>query len=380
MIYFILSLFTAPLIYLLTAKRKKESIQRILVIQTAKIGDLVCSTPVFREIRRKYPNAHISAAVNPLALAIIRNNPHIDEIIPIDSGDYKGLADKIKLANLFRAKNFDAALILIPSTPNILATFWGLIPIRISIYPDRGGLTLKLCSIFCSNLEKHQPGNMVSQTYMKALGFLDITTSDNLPQVFASPDAEQAVENFWQKEKIDSAQLLIGISAGCGNKLKECGGDKFAGLADLILKKYKTQIIFIGSEAEKAVTADIQKLIKGDTINSCGQFSLEQLPAALKRLNLFIAVDTGTIYMAAALGVPVVNIAGPCDMRDQRPIGAECEIIQKDIGCVPCSHTFSVPDQCKEGRHRYCLTLIKAEQVLASVNKILNRTQQNGEF
>ena len=42
----------SPLIYLLITLRKKKTISRILIIQTAKIGDLICSTPVFREIKR----------------------------------------------------------------------------------------------------------------------------------------------------------------------------------------------------------------------------------------------------------------------------------------------------------------------------------------
>ena len=46
------NLFFSPLIYLLIAIRKKKAISRILIIQTAKIGDLICSTPVFREVKR----------------------------------------------------------------------------------------------------------------------------------------------------------------------------------------------------------------------------------------------------------------------------------------------------------------------------------------
>ena len=42
----------SPLIYLLIAIRKKKAISRILITQTAKIGDLICSTPVFREVKR----------------------------------------------------------------------------------------------------------------------------------------------------------------------------------------------------------------------------------------------------------------------------------------------------------------------------------------
>ncbi len=378
MLYFLLSLLVSPLVYALMAAHKGKGIQRILVIQTAKIGDLVCTTPVFREIRHKYPQGYIAAAVNPAAAGVIENNPYIDEIIPIVSEDYKGLAGKIKLAAAFRAGRFDAALILLPNLPNTLVSFWGLIPLRISICPENAGLTFKLCSIFNSHLEKHKPGELVSQTYLRALGFLEIEATDNLPEVFASPKAEQVVADFCQSQGIKNnlplfgarGKPLVGISVTCGNKLKEWGREKFAGLADLILERYPAQIIFIGAEADKQAAAEILALMKGKAINSCGRFSLGQLPALLKKLKFFIGVDTGIAYMAAASGTPVINIAGPCNMQDQRPQGAKCDIIQKELPCVPCSHTFSVPTQCKLG-NRECLESISINEVMAAVDKQL---------
>jgi hypothetical protein len=93
MLYFLLSLFASPVLYALIAFHKqkpslqadKEGHPRILVIQSAKIGDLVYATPVFREIRKKYPHAYIAVAANPEATGIIKNNPHINEIISVES-------------------------------------------------------------------------------------------------------------------------------------------------------------------------------------------------------------------------------------------------------------------------------------------------------
>ncbi len=371
MVYFLISLLASPLLYALMAVQKRGNIQRILVIQTAKIGDLVCTTPVFREIRRKYPQGYIAAAVNPAAAGVIENNPYIDEIIPIVSTNYKGLGGKIKLAGIFRARRFDAALILLPNLPNTLAAFWGLIPLRISICPDKAGLTFRLCSIFNSHLETHQAGGLVSQTYLRALRFLGVEATDSSPEVFAAPEAAQVVADFCQQEKVKDNLPLLGISVSCGNKLKEWGREKFAGLADLILERYAAQIIFIGAEADKKVAAEILALMKGKAINSCGRFSLGKLPALLKRIKLFIGVDTGVVYMAAAAGTPVIDIAGPCNMQDQRPQGTQCEIVQKELPCVPCSHTFSVPTQCKHG-HRECLNSISIDEVMERVQKLLD--------
>src|SRR3990167_9452485 len=103
----------------------------------------------------------------------------------------------------------------------------------------------------------------------------------------------------------------------------------------------------------------------------CGAFNLEELPAAIKRLSLVIGADTGLIYMADALNVPVVDIAGPCNMNDQRPTGKDAVIIQKkDIDCVPCSHTFKTPYECRYG-HRECITGISANEAFEKIISII---------
>jgi ADP-heptose:LPS heptosyltransferase len=110
---------------------------------------------------------------------------------------------------------------------------------------------------------------------------------------------------------------------------------------------------------------------KGRVLNACGSFSIAEAPALMKKLSLAIGVDTGLIYMADALGVPVIDIAGPCNMKNQRPMGKNSFIVQKkDMVCVPCSHTFKTPYKCRYN-HRKCVTGITVDEVFACALKAL---------
>jgi len=62
-------------------------------------------------------------------------------------------------------------------------------------------------------------------------------------------------------------------------------------------------------------------------INVLNKFSLNELKAFISKLNLFISVDTGPIYIAEAFGVPTVDIVGPMDEREQPPIGEKHKIV-----------------------------------------------------
>ena len=56
-------------------------------------------------------------------------------------------------------------------------------------------------------------------------------------------------------------------------------------------------------------------------VNSSGIFNIDELKALISKINLFISVDTGPIYIAEAFGVPTVDIIGPVDEREQPPVG-----------------------------------------------------------
>ena len=87
---YLLSPFLSAVIFLISEK----NVKKILIIQTAKIGDLICSTPVFREVKKKYPDAHLSVITNPVNKELLEYNPHVNEILSIKNEGYKGLSGK----------------------------------------------------------------------------------------------------------------------------------------------------------------------------------------------------------------------------------------------------------------------------------------------
>ena len=376
MIYIILTYLISPLIYILLFFKKNKA-RRILVIQTAKIGDLICSTPVFRAVKKRYPHAHLTAMVNPAARGLLEYNPYVNEVIEIERGFYRGLAGKIRLARLLHKGGYDIAISLNPNLPFTIAMFWALIPIRISIIPDFFGITYRLASIFSNHLAKHIRGRLVAETYMEMLKAINIDSKDIAKDVFKSPDADDNVERLLEpRAKSQEPRAKVGIAVTSGNRLKEWGAKNIAALADKLIAEKNSSVVLIGSEKDKDVADEILKsiLYKDSIIDAVGKFSLQELPALIERLSLFIGVDTGVIYMADALNIPVVDIAGPSDMEDQRPTGKKVTIIQKkDIECVPCSHTFSAPYECRYG-HRDCIVSVSIDEVFDSAKRLLYRT------
>jgi ADP-heptose:LPS heptosyltransferase len=84
---------------------------KYLLVRLRLIGDVVFTTPLLRALRQTRPNAHITYLVEPLAAPVVRNNPHLDEvlIIPKRSG-LRRWADDLLWARRLRARRFDVAI------------------------------------------------------------------------------------------------------------------------------------------------------------------------------------------------------------------------------------------------------------------------------
>lgn len=365
MIYVLLSYFFRPFIFFRSRARRNGG--SILVFQTAKIGDMINTSPVFREIKKAYPMTRLGVVIEPATRGLLRHNPHIDEVIEYDREKYSGFGGKLAFARMIREKKYSVALVLMPNVANLFIALFAHIPKRVSVFPDYMGRTLRCMLRSATHLEYHYTPRLARDTYLHALRHLDIIKFNSAKEVWANPDAEAKA-----RELIKIGGPYIGIVMGTGNSLKDWGQEKFRKVALLVASDTRYNILFIGSEKDRPVAEGIMTYLNsGRAQNLCGLFDLTEAPALTRRLALAVGVDTGMMYMADSQDVPTVIIAGPCDMEDQRPTFRPYIVQEKGrLECVPCSHTYLTPYKCRFG-HRLCVTQISAEEVFKVIKKAL---------
>ena len=54
---------------------------KILLVRLRLVGDVVFTTPLIRALRRQFPDAHLSYAVEPAAAPVVQGNPHLNEVM-----------------------------------------------------------------------------------------------------------------------------------------------------------------------------------------------------------------------------------------------------------------------------------------------------------
>lgn len=360
-------LVLSPIIYffiwLRTSKKGKNRPLRILVIpHLATIGDLVCATPVFRAIKKQYPGSFVAVVVSKMTAGIIKNNPHIDEIMIYRTNNLWGLISRV------RQNKFDWSFSLTGSLFGTLISFAGLTPNRAAtIYKGRS--FSQFLTDWLNNFKIiYQHHTYLPGHYLKMLKFVGIENAEDKKEVFTAPEADKKAEDFLRLRGISDSDFLVGISISAGNKIKEWGDEKFKELARKIADRYNAKILFRGAKADEE---RIDKILTGfDPVGFFKDvdFSLEEMPSIIKRLNLYIAADSGPIYVARALDIPLIDIIGPIDPNEQPPNDERSIQVRPPANINPSSFVFKKPGRASE--HKKAVDSITVDMVMGAVETL----------
>jgi len=345
--------------------RKKPT--KILISQTAKIGDMVCTTPFFREAKKVFPDAKLIVLGNSWNRPILELNPRVDDFIELDS--FIGFSGLFKLARTM--KNMEISHFF-NVNPNgwfqNLASFFACIPNRVVATSEYESLMSKLARIFCNFKLELRLGYLKSKFNLDLLRFFKNIEFDEKKEVYFSEQAEQKAKEFLIKNSAEQ-DFVIGMSVVAGNIYKQWGIENFAKLADRIIN-LGIKVVFTGSNSDKKKILEAMDIMETKAIDSSGEFKLIELPALINSLKAFIALDSGPIYIANALDVPIVDISGSSVIEEQLILSKKVIAVKSNM-YEPFSHVFPTPVNGYEERYKECFESISVDMVFDAFINLL---------
>ncbi len=338
---------------------------RILIVRTDRLGDVILSTPVIRNLRLVYPSSFIAFMCRPYTKDVLSGNPYVDEVIVYDKyGKHRGFFSSLRFAWYLRKKKFDWALILHPTNRVHLITFFAGIPFRVG-WDEKMGflLTRRLPHTKYRGL-KHEMEYTLD--ILRALG---IPVRDKNLYFPVSDRAREKVRDILIRKGLKEGEkfFVIHPSASCSSKRWPIS--YFGKLVDMIKKEFDVPLIVISSKKEKELSDELFA-VRPYLIDIRGELSIAELGALLERAEILISNDSGPVHIAAALGRPVISIFGRRDPglspRRWRPLGEKARYIHKDVGCKRC-----LAHNCDKGFR--CLHAIKPEEVFLMVHELVGK-------
>ena len=324
---------------------------RLLVIQTAFLGDTVFTSALIQSLRRLWPGVEIDLCVSPRGRDVARAIPGVSFVHLFDKrGADRGLRGLRRLAARLATRQYPLAVLPHRSLRTALLARLAGIPRRVGF---AGGPVAALYT---------------ERVRSKARTFVE--READLARHFGAEPAAMALQPL--REWMGAAQGALAHSAG--EKLAAvCLGSEWEtkiwpaqhvkGLVRLLSRKGLRPVL-IGGPRERELAREIGAA--GGCIDTTGNPVGEAL-AILSMSTIAVGGDTGLVHAARALGVPTVAVFGPTDPAAHR-FGPRERAVTLGLSCSPCSAHGS--RRCPLGHHR-CLRDLDADRVAAACQEVL---------
>ncbi len=312
-----------------------EDFKNILIIKPSALGDIVLALPALSALRRNFPDAKISWLIRPEFAPLLKDHPHLDEILIFDRVllgkahfSIRAFRALISLIRRLRKTHFDAVIDL-QGLFRTASLGW------LSGCKKRFGMAnaRELAILFyTSTVPLSSEWIHVVDHYLKivqAMGASELQVEFVLPR---NLDAEDSAAELLRGHGIEADDYIVFVP-GSTDHNKRWPTDRFAILADRISSQFHLPIIATGSAFESDTIERLRSLAETRIINLAGRTSLAELVALLRSAKLVVSNDTGPGHIAAALGTPLVMMYSWSNPARIAPYGRdECMVAREPYG------------------------------------------------
>ena len=341
---------------------------RILVIQLARTGDVIQTTPLLADLHRSNPEAKIDLLVLAGNDTVVEGMPGIGRVITLPEADMQRMNEEVAqamgcqgTAPLADAWLSGADLPAYAEVYNVSAQWLGCwVMSRLQAGKKVGGIVTTAGEwIYTCDWG----------TYLPALLDFRPWNRVNLVDLFRgfAPRTDPPAAGFRPHLTRDSRWasglppgVRIGFNPGASEPQRRYAPAAFVEVIRRCRERGHLPVL-LGAPMDRALCDDIAASC-GGIPNFAGRTTIPEMAQLLSELSLVVSNDTGAVHMAAAVGTPVVGLFGvSAFFHETGPWGEGHLVLQAPLG-----------DQA------VLLDAISPELVMAAIEYRLGRGSREG--
>jgi lipopolysaccharide heptosyltransferase I len=375
-----------------TLALRSAEFSRILLIKPSALGDVVHTIPVLVKLRARYPRARIDWLITPENAEIVRCHPALSNVILFARRDFskrgrkwRAMLDFLDLLKEIRRAEYD---LVIDMHGQVRSAFFSLISgarVRIGFdRPIKRTLTIS-AEHDLKNVPNHgwrgaREGSWIAYTHRIPIPTLDVHAidrylwvgevlgfDDNPPDltIHLSSATVRNVERLLKEKGVDAFQRLVVLVPGTIWETKHWTIEGFAGVARHFLRE-GFAVALAGTKRDQPRCRQIAAAAPG-ACDLSGKTTPADLAALIRRAEVAVTNDSGSMHVAASLGKPMVSVFGPTNPVHIGPYERPESVVRVDLPCSPCNYRRL--NQCPFGHA--CMKQVTSAMVVERVRKIL---------
>ena len=379
---------------------RSAEFSRILLIKPSALGDVVHTIPVLVKLRARYPQARIDWLITPENAEIVRCHPALSNVVLFARRDFSKRGQRWRafvsffgLLKQIRRAKYD---LVIDMHGQVRSAFFALISgarVRIGFdRPIKRTLTISV-EHDLKNVPSHgwrgaREGSWIAYTHRIPIPTLDVHAidrylwvgellgfDDNPPDltIHLSSETIRNVERLLKEKGVGPSQPLVVLVPGTIWETKHWTIEGFAGVARQFLRD-GFAVALAGTKRDQPRCREIAAAAPG-ACDLSGQTTPADLAALIRRAEVAVTNDSGSMHVAASLGKPMVSIFGPTNPVHIGPYERPESVVRVDLPCSPCNYRRL--SQCPFGHA--CMKQVTSAMVVERVRKILSTAKPHRE-
>ena len=337
--------------------------EKILIIQTAFIGDAILTLPMIQKLKEKIPNCEIDVLAIPSTVEIFSSSPYIHEVIVIDKkGKHKSFISLLNFIKELKKKNYNR---IYSPHRSFRSAF---ITMKLDVKETFGFSNSSMRHVY-KNLIEYKPQHHEVQRNLDLIDF-EYTNSDwkISPEIKIDEDIKVKINEFCKSNNIKKDFSVI--APGSIWNTKKYPVDNFEEAISHLIKK-DFSIVLIGSEKEKILCDNLANKFDGKVTSSAGMFSLIEVVELLKKAKILISNDSAPTHLGMCADIPVLTIY--CSTLPEfgfYPYNKKSQYLSyNNLACKPCGiHGY---DECPL-KNFACGNNLKPSFVISKIEEMLN--------
>lgn len=295
-------------------------VARILVTkQHNQMGDFILASPLIPNLARMYPRAAIDVLASPLQAEVAGLIPEVRRVWLLEGRGLAGRSFSIpRLVHALRAERYDIAIsvttVSYSTTSALLLAASGArfrVAGRIATSPRGRSLFHREVPIPDGVHETDR-----ALAHLAALGHAPATRE---PRLAATREEVETARLVLAALGHAAGEVVVGIHPGAGKRPNRWPAPLFGELARRLLAKEGIRVLLFAGPGEEALL-DAMEVPAGPRVARLAGYPIRQLAGIFTNLAAYVGNDTGTLHLAAALGVPTLGLYGPTDPGIWAPV------------------------------------------------------------